>query len=111
MPGGVTPVFSEANDLAAAMRVEGCFGLLVTGSGPFRGRLTQVALHTLWLSAANEHLSRIALTGYRRHDPCFIGAGRGPALIWGGVAPFFAHQTIAAAVALRYAMRRWSIVA
>jgi len=61
VPGSVTSVFGEANDFAAAMRAEGCFGLLVTGPGAFRARLTRVALHRLRLSAVEEHLPRIAL--------------------------------------------------
>ena len=60
MPGSVTSVFSDAKDFEAALRAEGCLGLLVTGPGQFRARLTQVALHRLRLSAAEEHLPRIA---------------------------------------------------
>jgi hypothetical protein len=44
MQGSVTWVFSEADDFQAALRAEGCLGLLVTGPGEFRARLTQVAL-------------------------------------------------------------------
>ena len=54
MPGSVTSVFSEAEDYEVALREEGCCGLLVTGSGEFSARLTQVALHRLRLSAAEE---------------------------------------------------------
>ena len=61
MPGSVISVFSEAEDFGAALREEGCLGLLVIGRGSFRARLTQIALHGLRLSAAQEYLPRIAL--------------------------------------------------
>jgi hypothetical protein len=56
MPQSVTSVFSEAENFEIALREEGFVGLLVTGDGEFRARLTQVALHNLRLSAADEHL-------------------------------------------------------
>jgi AraC-like DNA-binding protein len=80
-------VFGEANDFAAAMRAEGCcFGLLVTGPGAFRARLTRVALHRLRLSAAEEHLPRVALVAVPA-DMILVSlpSGSGPAPIWGGV--------------------------
>jgi len=85
MPGSVTSVFSEAEDFAAALREEGVLGLLVTGTGEFRARLTRVALHSLRLSAAEEHLSRTALV----HVPAgmiLIALARGTAFapFWGG---------------------------
>jgi AraC-like DNA-binding protein len=61
MPGSVTSAFSEAADLEAALREGGCLGLLVTGPGAFRARLTRIALLRLRLSAAEEHLPRILL--------------------------------------------------
>ena len=61
MPGSVTSVFGEAADFEAALREEGCLGLLVTGQGAFRARLTQIALHRLRISAGEEKLPRIAL--------------------------------------------------
>lgn len=60
MPESVTSVFSEPEDFEAALRAEGCLSLLITGRGLFRARLTQITLHHLRLSAAEEHLSRIA---------------------------------------------------
>jgi hypothetical protein len=60
MPGSVTSVFGEPSDFEAALREEGGLGLLITGRGQFRARLTQVKLHRLRLSAAEEQLSRIA---------------------------------------------------
>jgi hypothetical protein len=60
MPRSVTSVFSEPEDFEAALPEEGCLGLLITGRGQFRALLTQVTLHRLRLSAAEEQLSRIA---------------------------------------------------
>jgi AraC-like DNA-binding protein len=61
MPGSVTSVFSEAADFEATLREDGCLGMLVTGQGAFRARLTQIALHRLRISASEETLPRIAL--------------------------------------------------
>jgi len=86
MPGSVTSVFSEAEDFAAALREEGGLGLLITGRGQFRARLTQVKLHCLRLSAAEEQLSRIAFVAVPA-DLILVSLpidGR-PAPIWGGV--------------------------
>jgi hypothetical protein len=65
MPGSLTSVFSEPEDYEAALREWACRGLLVTGSGAFRARLTRIALHHLRLSAGEEHLSRIMLVTVR----------------------------------------------
>jgi hypothetical protein len=86
MPGSVTSVFSEAEDFEAALCKEGCLGLLVTGSGQFRARLTQVALHRLRLSAADENLPRIArVTVPADMILVSLARGRASAPIWGGV--------------------------
>ncbi len=86
MPGSVTSVFSEWEDYEAALREEGGLGLLITGRGQFRARLTQVRLHRLRLSAAEEELSRIAFVGVPA-DQILISLPTGgrPAPIWGGV--------------------------
>ena len=86
MPGSVTSVFSEVEDFAAALREEGCLGLLVTGPGQFRARLTQVALQRMRLSAVEEHLPRIALVAVPA-DMILVSLSRGsgPAPIWGGI--------------------------
>jgi hypothetical protein len=86
MPSSVTSVFREAEDFAVAMREEGCLVLLVTGSGQFRARLTQVALLSLRLSATDELLPRIALIAVPA-DTILVSLprGRGPAQICGGV--------------------------
>jgi len=60
MTGSVTSAFSEPEDFEAALRADRYVTLLITGSGQFRARLTQVALHALRLSATEEQLSRIA---------------------------------------------------
>jgi hypothetical protein len=83
---GGDAVFSEAEDFAAALRSEGVLGVLVTGAGEFRARLTQVALHNLRLSAADEHQPRIALvTVPAGMILVTLARGRAPGPIWGGV--------------------------
>src|ERR1700758_690502 len=60
MPGSVTSVFSEAEGFEAALREEGCTGLLITEGGAFRARLTKITLNRLRLASAEEELARIA---------------------------------------------------
>jgi hypothetical protein len=86
MPSSVTSVFSEAGDFETALRKEDCLGLLVTGRGVFRARLTQVVLHRIRLSATEEHRPRIALFAVPA-DMILISlpSGGGPAPIWGGI--------------------------
>jgi len=60
MPGSRASVFGEAEDFQAALSADGVAGLLVTGRGQFRARLTQVALERLRLAAVEEGQSRIA---------------------------------------------------
>jgi hypothetical protein len=68
------------------LREEGCLGLLVTGPGAFRARLTQVALHRLRLSAAEEYLPRIALVAVPADMVLVVlPYGNGPPPIWGGI--------------------------
>jgi AraC-like DNA-binding protein len=86
MPGSVTSVFSEPGDFEAALREEGGLGLLITGRGQFRARLTQVKLQRLRLSATEEQLSRIAFVAVPA-DVILVSLpiGGRPGLIWGGV--------------------------
>ena len=86
MPGSVTSVFSEPSDFEDALREEGGLGLLITGRGEFRARLTQVKLHRLRLSAAEEQLSRIAFVAVPA-DLILVSLpiGDRPAPIWGGI--------------------------
>jgi AraC-like DNA-binding protein len=88
MPGSRTSGFSEAEDYEAALRGEGCLGLLVTGPGQFRARLTQIALHHLRLSAGAEQLPRIALVAVLA-DIILVTLPKGGAHapIWGGIRP------------------------
>ena len=60
MSNSVTAMFSEPEEFEAALWVEGLAGLVITGRGQFRARLTQIALNRMRLSAAEEKLSRIA---------------------------------------------------
>jgi AraC-like DNA-binding protein len=86
MPGSVTSVFSEPGDFEAALREEGSLGLLITGRGQFRAQLTQIKLHRLRLSAAEEQLSRIAFVAVPA-DLILVSLpiGGRPAPIWGGI--------------------------
>ncbi len=61
MPGDTTSGFVEPEHFEAALRADGCLRLLITGRGPFRARLTQVTLHQIRLSSAEEQASRVAL--------------------------------------------------
>jgi AraC-like DNA-binding protein len=61
MPDSVTSSFSEPDDFEAALRDDGCVGLLITGRGRFSAHLTHVALQTLRMSATEERVPRIAL--------------------------------------------------
>jgi AraC-like DNA-binding protein len=115
MPGTITSGFSEAEKFAAALRAEGVLSVLVTGTGEFRARLTQVALHQLRLSAAEEHLSRIALVAVPA-DMILVSLARGgtSAPIWGGVR-LDANEIITLAARQRLHMRtdgpcRWGSI-
>ena len=52
--------FREPDDFEAAMRDDGCTSLVVTQRGPFRARLTRIALHWLRLQSAEESSARVA---------------------------------------------------
>jgi hypothetical protein len=85
MRGSVISLFSEPDEFQAALREDGVLNLLVTGSGQFRARLTQVRLHHLRLSAGDEYLSRIAFAAVPQ-DVLFVTLPLGdrPAPIWCG---------------------------
>jgi hypothetical protein len=53
-------LFRAPDDFEAAMRDDGCAGLIVTQRGPFRARLTRIALHRLHLQSAEESSARVA---------------------------------------------------
>jgi AraC-like DNA-binding protein len=86
MPGSVVSLFSEAEELQAALREDGVRNLLVTGRGQFRARLTQVTLHHLRISTGDEHLPRIAFVAVPE-DTLLVSlpVGERPAPIWAGV--------------------------
>ncbi|HUC11458.1 MAG TPA: helix-turn-helix domain-containing protein [Stellaceae bacterium] len=87
MPGSVTSAFSEQEDFEAALRAEGCLGLLITGRGEFRAQLTQITLHRLRVSAAEERLSRIAFVAVPV-DMILMSFATGTSALptWGGIA-------------------------
>jgi len=85
MPGSRASVFGEAEDFHAALSAGGVAGLLVSGRGQFRARMTQVALEGIRLAAVEEQLARIAFIA--------VPAGivvvafqidGGPSPVWGG---------------------------
>jgi AraC-like DNA-binding protein len=86
VPGSVTSVFSEPEDFQAALREDGVLGMLITRHGRFRTRLTQIALHRLRLSAAEEQLPRIAFVAVPA-DAVMVPLPMrgGPSPIWGGI--------------------------
>jgi AraC-like DNA-binding protein len=86
MPGSRASVFGEAEDFQAALSADGVAGLLVTGRGQFRARITQVGLEGLRFAAVEEQLARIAFVA--------VPAGMvlvafpidgGPSPVWGGI--------------------------
>src|SRR5215472_4290044 len=86
MPGSVVSLFSEPEELQAALREDGVLKLLVTGTGQFRARLTRVRLRHLRLSAGDEYLSRLAFVEVPG-DTLFVSLpfDDRPAPIWGGI--------------------------
>lgn len=85
MPGSFASVFGVSDDLAAALRGEGCRSLLVTGKGAFRARLTQIALDRLRLTAGEEELARIAFFAIPAEDVLVCFSLGGTSAIWGGI--------------------------
>ncbi len=94
MPRTSTSVLSEPEDFAAALRGDGVIGVLVTGEGKFRARLTQVVLDEICLTAGEEEQPRCAFV-IIPDDTVLIAlpTGRGPWPVWGGIA-IGAHQII-----------------
>ena len=82
---GAVDLFAERHPVAA-LRPEGCLGLLVTGPGQFHARLTQVGLHRLRISATDEPLSRVALVAVPA-DMILVSLplDTGSTAIWGGI--------------------------
>src|SRR5436305_7802536 len=85
MPGSRASVFGEAEDFEAALSADGVAGLLITGRGQFRARLTQVELDRLRLTAVEESQQRIAFVTVPAGTILVsfpVEEGRSP--IWGG---------------------------
>jgi len=115
MPRSVTSVFSEPEDFQTALREDGMLGMLIIGRGRFQARLTQIMLHGLRLSAAEEHLSRIAFVTVPA-DAVLVALpiGGGPSPIWGGIA-MQVHEIITLGPGQRVHVRtdgpcRWGII-
>jgi AraC-like DNA-binding protein len=87
MPGSRASVFGEAEDFEAALGADGVVGLLVTGHGPFRARLTQVELDRLRLMAVEEAQPRIAFVRVPAGMVLLLfPIAEGPSPVWGGIA-------------------------
>src|SRR5215471_16663085 len=82
----VASVFSDPKDFQATLSKDGVLSLLVTGSGRFRARLTQIGLNLIGLAAGEEELSRVAFVAVPA-DTVLVSfpLGDRPAPIWGGV--------------------------
>src|SRR5262252_2748707 len=76
MPHSVASVFSNPKDFQAALSKYGVFSLLVTGSGRFRARLTQIVLDDMCLAAGEEELSRVACCGAFGYGPGLVAHRR-----------------------------------
>jgi AraC-like DNA-binding protein len=86
MPGSRASVFGEAEDFEDALRADGVAGLLVTGRGQFRARLTQISLDRLRLASAEEEVARVALVAVPAHTILVLWpTGDRPAPVWGGI--------------------------
>ncbi|MBO0737463.1 MAG: hypothetical protein J2P48_12965, partial [Alphaproteobacteria bacterium] len=86
MPGSRASVFGEAEDFQAALSADGVAGVLVTGSGQFHARMTQVELERLRLAAVEEAQSRVAFIAVPAGVVLIaFPIGGGPSPVWGGV--------------------------
>lgn len=83
---GLISAFGELEDFETAVGAVGSVGLLVTGRGRFRAKLTQLSLDRLRLMAGDETLPRVALVTVPPHGVLVSLALDGGALpIWGGI--------------------------
>jgi len=86
MPGSRASVFGEAEYFQAALSADRVAGLLVTGRGQFRARLTQVRLDGWRLAAVEEALSRIAFVAVPAGMVLVsFSIDGGPSPVWGGI--------------------------
>ena len=85
MPGSRASVFGEAEEFQAALSADGVAGLLVTGRGRFRARLTQLTLDGWRLPAVEEEQSRIAFVAVLAGMVLIsFPIGGGPSPVWTG---------------------------
>jgi AraC-like DNA-binding protein len=88
MPGSVVSVFGEAADFEKALRATGCLGVLVTGQGRFRARLTEIRLQHMRLWDAEEELARIGFFAVPLGTILVVFAEPAtPSSVWGGIVP------------------------
>jgi AraC-like DNA-binding protein len=86
MPGSFSSVFGEPEDFQPALKRDGVVGLLITGQGQFRAKLTQIVLHHLRLAAAEEELARIAFIAPPAGAVLVsLPNNKRPSPIWGGI--------------------------
>jgi AraC-like DNA-binding protein len=87
MLGSITCEFSEPENFEAALRSEGCLGLLITERGRFRARLTQISLHRFHLSGGDEQLARITFIAVPAGVVLIsFPIGNGALPVYGGIA-------------------------
>ena len=86
MPGSRASVFGEAEEFQAALSADGVAGLLVTGRGQFRARLTQVRLDGWRLAAVEEEQPRTAFVAVPAGMVLVsFPIGGGPSPVWAGI--------------------------
>jgi AraC-like DNA-binding protein len=87
MPGSLSSVFGEPEDFLAALHEDGVAGLLITGRGRFRARLTRITLLRLRLAAVEEELARTAFVAVPAGAILVsLPNSAGPSPVWGGIA-------------------------
>jgi AraC-like DNA-binding protein len=86
MLSSTTGVFRDSDDFQAAMREDGCSGLVVTHCGPFKARLTRISLHRLRLLSVEESAARVAFFSIPADVTLvIIPIDRNRPPIWGGI--------------------------
>ncbi len=87
MPGSTLSVFSEPDELQAALQRGGRVELLVTAGGQFQARLVRITLPRLRLLAVEEWLLRIAFVSPATDSVAIIlPVDREPSQTWAGIA-------------------------
>jgi len=86
MPASMISVFSQADELEAALRNAGEVHLIVTGRAAFHGRLTQIELQRLRLWAVREQAPRIGCLRLPADTLlALFTIGDQPSPIWSGI--------------------------